>query len=190
MKDLYLISNDCWSTGVYKKYKSNYNSPFVNVLIHLPCYIKLLKRFDYYISCGLNFISFKDSQYNSNNQRYIIGKLDDIEIHFTHEPSINELKMDNIKKTWNRRKNRLSTDYNNLIFKFSDVYHYKPHFYDKDFEQYLELFYNLPYKNKISFTNKLYNYPNNFILKPNHVNDALKLGVSVDNYLNLRSLNE
>lgn len=138
-KEFVLISNNCWGGSAYQWYKKPYNTPFVGLFIYGPCYLKLLKNFENYMSQSLTFIS--KSKYPSNGKSYPIGLLDDIEIHFEHFKSNEEAK-----EKWERRTARMLevTDINNYFFKICDR--------ELATKSDLIEFYKLPFKNKISFS--------------------------------------
>lgn len=78
---------------------------------------------------------------------YPIGilKNTDIEIHFLHYSSAEEAC-----QKWNTRKKRINMD--NLLIKLSDTG--KDDLSDKEFEKTVEIFFSLPFINKICFTRK------------------------------------
>lgn len=146
-KDFTVISNNCWGTFIYKKFGLPYNSPFVNLFIFAPDYIKMLQNF---YSINLEDISFIDkSQSKYKNEciecniyefSYPIGLLEgDIELHFLHYATIEDAK-----EKWLRRCKKIN--YDRLIIKFSDG--------DNCTAEHLELFDRLPFKNKVAFVSE------------------------------------
>lgn len=116
-RDFSIIASNCTGTMPYRFLKMPYLSPTVNLFFHAPCYIKFASRLDHYLAQELRFVS--QSRYpeahatHEKFDRYPIGVLDDIEIHFMHY----ECEDDALDK-WTRRKKRVNKD--NLIFAFTD----------------------------------------------------------------------
>lgn len=116
-RDFSIISSNCTGTMPYRFLKMPYLSPTVNLFFHAPCYIKFASRLDHYLAQELRFVS--QSRYpeahdtHEKFDRYPIGVLDDIEIHFMHY----DCEDDALDK-WTRRKKRINKD--NLIFAFTD----------------------------------------------------------------------
>lgn len=138
-KNFVIISNNCWGAEVYQWYKRAYNSPFIGLFIYGPCYLKLLSNFDYYMNQKLEFVNY--SKYPNRAVTYPIGKLDDIEIHFSHYES--EVIA---KEKWERRTIRMleEKDKDNYYFKICDR--------EEVNDNLIEKFHKLPYKNKISYS--------------------------------------
>ncbi|MBS1557227.1 MAG: DUF1919 domain-containing protein [Bacteroidetes bacterium] len=150
-KDFAIISNNCWGGGIYQITKSPYNTPFIGLFINAPCYIKFLRNPDYYLNQNIEFV--KKSKYLHLNtlQKYPIGCLSDIEIHFLHYKSEDEAT-----KKWTRRCQRLPSK-DSWYIKFDDRDNFE--------ETHIHEFHQLSYKNKISFTKKKYEYELNLKLK-------------------------
>lgn len=147
--DFSIISNNCWGTFIYQKFGLPYQSPFQNLYLPAPDYIKLLEKFSPRILENLTFIEPEQSKYpketahlRSTGKMYPIGVLDtDIEIHFLHFPS----REDALEK-WHKRRQRIN--YDRLIFKYSDGEYCT--------DDLIQKFDSLPFKNKICFTAKPY----------------------------------
>jgi uncharacterized protein (DUF1919 family) len=109
---LCIVSNNCYGNLYYQKNNYEYNTPFIGLYIHAPCYMKLLEHFQYYMKIKPKPL-LKYSKYGPFT--YPVATIDDdIEIHFLHEKNID----DAISK-WERRKARmLSVD--NCLFKLCD----------------------------------------------------------------------
>lgn len=137
-KDFVIITNNCWAGQVYQWYQLPYNTPFVGLFIYGPCYIKLLKNFDYYMAQELKFAA--ESKYKDRAKIYPVGLLDDIEIHFQHYATEEEAR-----EKWERRTARMLVNNNkdNYFFMIADR--------ERVTKEMLEEFHTLPYKNKISF---------------------------------------
>jgi len=137
-KEFVIISNNCWGGQIYLRLNKPYNTPFIGLFIFGPDYIRLLQRFDYYLSCPLTFIS--QSSWSDAKILYPIGYLEDIEIHFVHYKNKEEAF-----DKWTRRLIRLNSvkDRNNFFFKIDDR--------DLTTSEIIKDFHSLPFVNKISF---------------------------------------
>ena len=146
IKNLTIISNNCWA-GIVSQYLGiKYYTPTIGLYFFSEEYIKFLERFDYYIKQKLEIIDTKDSKYydemiKKNHQNAIVGKLDDVEIVFLHMKTGKEA----IEK-WNKRVKRINKG--NIIFKFCEQ--------NECSSEHIKRFENLPFKNKICFTTKEY----------------------------------
>lgn len=148
--DFSIISNNCWGTFIYKKFGLPYQSPFVNLFIFAPDYIKLLENFSPDLLDTLTFIQKDESKYkkelielNIYKDQYPIGLLDgNIELHFLHYVT----KEDALNK-WKRRCKKIN--YDRLIFKFSDG--------DNCEDKHIKAFDKFSFKNKVCFTSKPFN---------------------------------
>ncbi|MBT8316874.1 MAG: DUF1919 domain-containing protein [Lutibacter sp.] len=151
-KNFVIISNNCWGGEVYNWFKRPYNSPFVGLFLHGPCYIELLSHFDYYMSLDLTFV--KSSKYLKTDPNYPVGKLNDIEIHFLHYKDEEEAF-----SKWERRKKRMfdETSKNNYFFKICDL--------NEGTEEIFNKFHKLPFKNKVSFSIHKFS----FLKNKNHI---------------------
>ena len=146
IKNLTIISNNCWA-GIVSQYLGiKYYTPTIGLYFFSEEYIKFLERFDYYIKQKLEIIDTKDSKYydemiKKNHRNAIVGKLDDVEIVFLHMKTGKEA----IEK-WNKRVKRINKG--NIIFKFCEQ--------NECSSEHIKRFENLPFKNKICFTTKEY----------------------------------
>ena len=146
IKNLTIISNNCWA-GIVSQYLGiKYYTPTLGLYFFSEEYIKFLERFDYYIKQKLEIIDTKDSKYydemiKKNHKNAIVGKLDDVEIVFLHMKTGKEA----IEK-WNKRVKRINKG--NIIFKFCEQ--------NECSSEHIKRFENLPFKNKICFTTKEY----------------------------------
>ena len=108
IKNLTIISNNCWA-GIVSQYLGiKYYTPTIGLYFFSEEYIKFLERFDYYIKQKLEIIDTKDSKYydemiKKNHKNAIVGKLDDVEIVFLHMKTGKEA----IEK-WNKRVKRIN----------------------------------------------------------------------------------
>ena len=146
IKNLTIISNNCWA-GIVSQYLGiKYYTPTIGLYFFSEEYMKFLERFDYYIKQKLEIIDTKDSKYydemiKKNHKNAIVGKLDDVEIVFLHMKTGKEA----IEK-WNKRIKRINKG--NIIFKFCEQ--------NECSSEHIKRFENLPFKNKICFTTKEY----------------------------------
>jgi uncharacterized protein (DUF1919 family) len=133
-KDFSIICNSCLAGGIYHKLGSQYTTPTVGLFFLSEDYIKFLENFEYYI--GLSPTFQHDSKHN-----HPVGILDDIEIHFLHYKTEQE-----VEEKWNRRKERIN--FNNLFFIYSDGD-------EMGFqEEYFERYAKLPFERKLFFSGK------------------------------------
>lgn len=143
-KDFTIISNNCWGGHVYQDLELNYKSPFVGMFLYSRCYLKLLKNLEYYLRQELKFTT--SSIYEEANEKrkktyYPIAMLDDIELHMLHYKNEEEALT-----KWNRRKSRMNMD--NMFVKMNAT--------QKIDVETIKKFDDLPYRNKVIFTEKLY----------------------------------
>ena len=135
--DFSVISSNCWGGILYNDLKIPYQTPFVNMFMHAPCYIKLLQDFRAYIAKELVIV--QRSKYKMELTDYPIGLLGDIEIHFIHY-TLN----DDVVGKWRVRVQRVN--FEKLLFVLTE----------RDFCSFenLEKFDTLSWPNKICFTAK------------------------------------
>lgn len=180
VSDLYIISDNCWGYGVYKRLNLKYNSPFICTYIHTPDYIKLLLNLDDYLNCQLvpiefnkteHYNKYKVSRHSHTGQTYTC-KLHDIEIIFYHRTD----SLDECITKWYKRRDRLISNKDKIIVKFSNEFIISVDVRYDNFDSMLEQFHSLPYKTKLSFTSRKFNYPLNFKIYPIHLLHKDKLG--------------
>ena len=142
-RDFTIISNNCWGGMIYQRYGLKYNTPTVGLYFYAEDFIKFLLRLEYYLKLDPVIINLEESKYKEKlyilrkRHYFPIIKIDDIEIIFLHYKTDKEA----IEK-WNYRKKRIKM--NNLLVKFNDQ-----NMFTTD---YLDIFNNLKYTNKIFFT--------------------------------------
>ena len=159
-KKFSIISNDCYGGEVYKALRLPFNTPFIGLMLMGPCFIKFLTNPHYYLGLELQFINhsvYESCNQNRNEKPYPLAKLDDIEIHFLHYENA-----ETAVQKWNIRKQRIN--WNNIRICYT---------VDKDYstEKELKLFYQLPYKNIVTFSKRRYqDSPNNFVIKKFNTN--------------------
>jgi len=170
--DYSIVCDNCWGWGIYEKLQKQYNSPFVAVFIETPDYLKLLKNFDYYINKEIEVIS---------DSKIFLG---DIAILIAHPHQ--KATQEQIKETWNRRRDRLQAK---ILFKMGDLYNIKGEKIIHDnFGDMIKEFHELCLPYKISFTYKKYEYKNNFQIMEQHAFDARKLGHDYNLYFNMENI--
>jgi uncharacterized protein (DUF1919 family) len=147
-----IISNDCFGGEIYRSLDLEYNTPFIGLMIMAPCYIRLLKNLEFYLSKNLEFK--KESKYPHINDLlskkgyFPIASLNnEIEIQFLHYYSEKEAR-----DKWERRKKRI--DFKNLFIKFD---------YSKDYadKELLEEFLKLRFEKKIALGSASSDYGRN-----------------------------
>jgi uncharacterized protein (DUF1919 family) len=131
-----VISNNCWGAGIYQDLKIRYNTPFIGMFLVAPDYIALLQDFRRLMAMPLEI-----TQSRFGAQKYPVGVLGKVEIHFLHYASEAEA----ITK-WTARTARLPKDDNELFIKICDR--------DGFQEQHLPAFDDLPFRNKVGFMKK------------------------------------
>lgn len=103
-----IISNNCWGGEVYKDFKVPYNTPFIGLFIPPLCFAKLCTKLPDYLGKNLSFIpnsKYKTYEKFRVDHKYPIALLDDVEIHFQHYSTEDE-----VLDKWNRRLNRMPQD--------------------------------------------------------------------------------
>lgn len=140
--DFTIIGSNCIGTKIYQELGLEYNTPFVGLFLHAPCYIKLLGRLEHYLRSPLRFID--KSKYHDGNgdatggQHYPIGVLNnDVELHFINYKDVQEAA-----SKWTRRVERMNMS--NLAFTFTDR--------DRCDGKLIEQFDQMPYERKVCFT--------------------------------------
>ncbi|CEO41427.1 DUF1919 domain-containing protein [Photobacterium kishitanii] len=109
-KNFSLISNNCIGGITCSDLAQPFNSPTVGLFFYSDCYLKFCENLEYYLSLELEQAT--SSKY-IDSFPYLLGKLDDIEIHLIHDTSFAEAK-----EKWDRRRKRV--DFDNLFFVMSD----------------------------------------------------------------------
>ena len=166
-----IVSNNCWGAHLYTEAGIAYQTPFVGLFLDPNCYINLLSRFRDVIHNPLTFVS--ESQRDGINtfrkaygRDYPIGRLaEDIEIQFLHSETEAEAA-----DKWNRRVARISTNDDNLFFKFCD------HDGVRVTQEHLEAFDRLPFAHKVCFVAKPHPQLKSALLVPDCVNEIVPDG--------------
>lgn len=143
--DFTIISNNCWGGSVYESYGLKKMSPTVGSFFMPDDYLKFLNDLDYYLSCPLSFIKPSESKYEKDLGKYstwgtyLIGKLDDVEIHMLHHHDEEETL-----SKWKSRIKRVNKK--RLIVKFNDN--------NGVTCEHIKEFMKLSYANKLCFVSK------------------------------------
>lgn len=144
-----IISSNCFAGRIMQDLKMEYNTPTLGLYFFAPEYIKFLSNLRYYLTEAK--LEFKDkSKYELGNERrkkwphwYPIGSLDDIEIEFLHYHSEEEAA-----EKWYRRASRINWEDLLIIGMEQNLCRIED----------IEKFSSLPYRRKLFFTTKKYNY--------------------------------
>ncbi|EOX4860037.1 TPA: DUF1919 domain-containing protein [Haemophilus influenzae] len=128
-----VISANCVGAFILHDLHQPFNSPFVNLYLSPQDFLRYLQNMDFYRTQPLTFVQTEKS--------YPVGKLADLEIHFMHYHSEQEAN-----EKWQLRTSRMKLD--NLFIMMTDR--------DGVTEKDIQLFDQLPFKNKVIFTHKPY----------------------------------
>lgn len=132
--DVTLISSNCAGGIIYHALGLQFRSPFINLFLNNEDFIFVLEHFE-------NFIKEDIIEDKESTETYPVGiGLGGARIHFMHYSTFEEA----IEK-WNERKNRI--DINNMAIMFTN--------FTGDYSV-LQKFEQLPYPNKVVFTEKEY----------------------------------
>ena len=116
-----------------------FRSPTINMFFYGDHFIRFCENLDHYLSMELH--PCKEPLHKPEIE-YPVCSLGDLELHFLHYRSFEEAKT-----TWERRTSRINKD--NMFFMWT--------FFDGTDEELLNRFDQLPYPNKVAFTEK--NFP-------------------------------
>ncbi|HEX3797830.1 MAG TPA: DUF1919 domain-containing protein [Verrucomicrobiae bacterium] len=116
-----VVSNNCWGAHIYQQLDRPYATPFVGLFLMPDCYLRLLSDFRNHLAKPITWKAA--SKYDELNRMrsekglsYPIGDLGaDIEIHFLHYTNADEALV-----KWNRRRERMTVNDNELLIKFCD----------------------------------------------------------------------
>lgn len=130
-----IIASNCNGGIIYHDLGLKFLSPTINLFFYPQDYLKFIMNLDHYVKAQLC------PPIVVENNRYPIGILDDIELHFMHYKTFEEAA-----KHWQKRIKRV--DFANLFFIMTDR--------DGCTYEQIKTFDELPYKNKVIFTHKEY----------------------------------
>ncbi|MCI5734155.1 MAG: DUF1919 domain-containing protein [Tenericutes bacterium] len=132
-KDITILSSDCLGGVIYHDFNLRFLSPTINLYIKPHDFIKFCRNLDFYIDKEIVEIKEKD---------HIIGKLEDIELHFLHYKSFKEAS-----DKWHKRAKRINRKNIFVILTYKDGCT----------KQNINDFNELDYDNKIIFVPQKYN---------------------------------
>lgn len=126
-----IIANNCWGGLAYHQLGMEFSSPFINMFVKDEEYLKLLNNLRGYLNEKLKFHKF--AYENVLQREYPVCLLNDIELHFNHYVSMEE-----VEEKWNKRVKRINWD-NVFIMMFTED------------ESVAARFAQIPYEDKICF---------------------------------------
>ena len=129
-----IIASNCNGEFIYYDMRLKFLSPTINLSFDMNDYVKMLENLRWYMEQPI-------LPYDDDRFEFPTGKLADIQIRFNHYDTFEEA----VKK-WEERKKRINWD--NLFILGIDG--------DNCTYETMQRFDNLPYKNKVIFTHKLY----------------------------------
>ena len=132
-KDITILSSDCLGGVIYHDFNLKFMSPTINLYIKPSDFIKFCKNLDFYIDKKI--VEVKD-------KNHIVGKLEDIELHFLHYKSFKEAC-----DKWYERTKRINRENVFIILTYKDGCS----------EQNIKDFNELDYDSKIVFVPQKYN---------------------------------
>lgn len=146
-----IIGHDCLAGVSYHQMGKRFDSPFINTLIYMTDYFKLISNFNEYINCEL-------CELPNNTEGYPIGilkpvNLEPIKINFIHDKVFSHCK-----KKWDERKSRI--DFNKLVFYFNLTNVQD----EKEVIEKAELFNKLDVPNKLIFIKHKLNIKNSIYI--------------------------
>lgn len=130
-KDFSLFSINCTGGCMCHDLGLKFRSPFVNLFMSPEDYLKFLENPKGYLEQPLEFLE-------QTEVSYPVARLKDITVHFMHYENAEEAR-----EAWQRRTKRINWD--NLFVLMTQR--------DGCTEEQLRRFDNLPYRNKVVFTN-------------------------------------
>ena len=118
-KAITFISNDCTAGEIYKLLDMEPSSPTYYMIIPLEHYIKFLSNIEHYTNLNMKEMYWmKNAFQRDKKQEYPVGKIDDIEIWFVHDKSIDEAR-----NRWNELSKQFKSDNNNVFILSEPPYH-------------------------------------------------------------------
>lgn len=100
-----IISNNCWGGLVYKTLGFECISPFKNLSLSEPDFLKVVNNLRKYMEYSLEFSRFSLTIYN---EQYPVMRLGDVEVHCNHDTEPEKAQAD-----WSRRCKKIN--YENLF---------------------------------------------------------------------------
>lgn len=178
-KDTSIISSNCFAGRIMQDLGMEYNTPTLGLWIMPDDYPKMCMELRRYMCIdpvlkehSKNALGEQKHANPSTHHYYPIGNVGDVEIHYLHYHSAEEAFA-----KWKRRANRVN--YDNLFFIGMEQ--------NGCTEDDIKAFDVLPYKRKIFFCSKPYNYKSVVYIKEfkklGHVGDPYKKGYIFYKYL-------
>lgn len=142
-----LLCNNCNGGILSHDLGLQFRSPTINLFFYYDHFLKFCENLDYYLEQELKIC---ENPLHKPAIEYPVCNLGDLEIHFLHYSSFAEAK-----KKWDSRAKRVDKD--NLFIMLTC--------YDLNDHEFLERFDNLPFKNKVVFTEREFpEYPSAFCI--------------------------
>lgn len=130
-RDFSLFASNCNGGCICHDLGLPFRSPFVNLYLTAPDFVRLLEAPKEYLSCPLEF--------QKTDKDYPVARLKDVTLHFMHYKTPGEAQ-----GAWERRRQRINWE--NLFVMMSDQ--------DGCTKEVMEAFDALPYRNKVIFTHR------------------------------------
>ena len=147
-RDFSLLCNNCTGGVICHDLGLQFKSPTVNLFFYADHFFRFCENFDYYIGQPLVLC---EEPMHKPVRNYPVCNLGDLELHFMHYASFEEAK-----QKWDSRKARLNRD--NMFVMWT--------FVDEADPVLAARFQNLPFKNKVAFTEKAFpEHPDLFTIK-------------------------
>lgn len=96
IKDISIISQNCIGGVFYHDMELQFLSPTINLFFYEPDFVRFVLNLEYYLNLELEV---------HWGEKYPVGQLGDIEIHFMHYATCKEAK-----EAWDKRKERINYD--------------------------------------------------------------------------------
>ena len=145
--DFCIIANNCWGAEVYKRYNLPFNTPVIGLYFYPEDYLSFISDLRFNLETDISFI--KNSRH-INGQKYPVGIVNGIEIHFLHYET-----EEDAKAKWTKRCKRVLKNPSRLFFKFDDR--------DGASSDHIHQFHKMALQNSICFTKDRYpDYSTNF----------------------------
>lgn len=129
-KDFSLLASNCNGGCICHDLNQQFRSPFVNLYLTAPDFVRLLESPREYLESSLEFCE-------NTGKNYPVAKLKDVTVYFMHYKNAEEAS-----DAWQRRVDRINWD--NLFVLMSDQ--------DGCTDEIMRRFDALPYRNKVVFT--------------------------------------
>jgi uncharacterized protein (DUF1919 family) len=135
-----VVASNCLGSRLYQRIDRPYNTPFVGLFLHAPCYLALVEDLEAGLSRPLRFVEgsrYEEAARVLRESPYPVALLGDVEIHFLHYASESEARA-----KWSSRLARMDLD--RVFLTFTDR--------DACTADHLAAFDRLPTPHKVCFT--------------------------------------